>query len=89
MPEPLVSIVVPAYNAAAWLAAAIDSALAQDYPPDRLELVIVDDGSTDETPAILARYAGAGRVRVIRRANGGLCAACQAEAEDFGRITGS
>jgi len=68
---PLVSVVIPAYNAAATLPATLDSVLAQTYP--RIEIVVVDDGSHDGTPDVLARYAL--RVRRIRQANGGLAAA--------------
>jgi glycosyltransferase involved in cell wall biosynthesis len=51
---PLVSIVVPSYNHARYLREAIDSILAQDYP--RLELIVIDDGSTDGSPEILRGY---------------------------------
>lgn len=51
---PLVSIVIPAYNHAGYLAEAIDSVLAQDYP--NVELIVLDDGSTDETAEVLKRY---------------------------------
>lgn len=73
--EPLVSVIVPAYNYERWVAAAIDSALAQDYPRDRLEVIAVDDGSTDGTPEVLASFGDA--IRVIRRPNGGLNAATE------------
>jgi glycosyltransferase involved in cell wall biosynthesis len=53
---PLVSIVVPAYNHAAYLREALDSILDQDYP--HLELIAIDDGSTDETRRILETYTG-------------------------------
>jgi glycosyltransferase involved in cell wall biosynthesis len=69
---PRVSAIVPAYNAAAYLAEALDSALAQSYPS--LEIIVVNDGSTDSTAAIADGYAAAfpGRVRVIHQPNAGL-----------------
>lgn len=51
---PLVSIVVPSYNHASYLREAIDSVLAQDYR--RIELIVIDDGSTDDSPEILHSY---------------------------------
>jgi glycosyltransferase involved in cell wall biosynthesis len=51
---PRVSVCIPAYNYARFLPAAIDSVLAQDY--DDYELIVVDNGSDDDTPAVLARY---------------------------------
>ncbi|MCC6611319.1 MAG: glycosyltransferase [Burkholderiales bacterium] len=53
---PLVSIVVPAYNQGAYLLEAVESALLQDYP--RVELIVLDDGSTDATREVLQRFAG-------------------------------
>jgi glycosyltransferase involved in cell wall biosynthesis len=53
---PQVSIVIPAFNHARYLAGAIDSVLAQDYPS--VELLVLDDGSTDDTRAVLERYTG-------------------------------
>lgn len=53
-PGPLVSIVIPSYNHAAHLRAAIESVLAQDYPDT--ELIVIDDGSTDGSPEILASF---------------------------------
>jgi hypothetical protein len=67
---PTVSVVVPAYNLAHFLGRAIDSALAQDWPAESLEVIVVDDGSTDETPQVLA--ACGDRIRAIRQPNGGL-----------------
>jgi glycosyltransferase involved in cell wall biosynthesis len=63
----LISVIIPTYNRASCLSRAIDSVLAQSYRT--LELIVVDDGSTDDTPAVLARYGN--RIRSIRQANGG------------------
>ena len=70
MTPPLVSCVIPAYNYGRYLDAAIDSVLAQDWPADRLDIVVVDDGSTDQTPAVLG--ARGSEVRVIRQDNAGV-----------------
>jgi glycosyltransferase involved in cell wall biosynthesis len=66
-----VSVVLPTYNRAQYLRAALDSVLAQTRPPD--EIIVVDDGSTDETATILADYAGT--IRLFRQANAGKPAA--------------
>ena len=64
-------MVVPVYNRPAFVGEALRSALTQQCPGD-LEVVAVDDGSTDETPKVLAEIAAADpRVRVIRQANAG------------------
>ncbi len=68
---PTFSVVVAAYQAETTVAEAVDSALAQTLPP--LEVVVCDDGSTDGTAAVLARYDAP--VRVVRRENGGEAAA--------------
>ena len=67
----LFSVVIPAYNYAAYLPRAIDSVL--DQAGDDFEIIVVDDGSTDETPAVGARYQQLHpeRVRYRRQANGG------------------
>ena len=68
--QPLVSVVMPVWNDARWLGEAIDSILGQTL--HELELIVVDDGSTDETPAILEAYAAReSRVRVLRVTHGG------------------
>jgi glycosyltransferase involved in cell wall biosynthesis len=54
--QPLVSIIIDNYNYARYVGAAIDSALAQSYP--RTEIVVVDDGSTDGSRAVIAAYGG-------------------------------
>lgn len=71
---PHVTVIVPTYNRARLLGNAVASALAQDYPS--LDVVIVDDGSTDDTATVLASYADEPRVTVVRRpVNGGVTAA--------------
>ena len=68
---PLVTIIVPTYNRPALLQETLATVLAQTYPA--LEIIVVDDGSTDETASLLEGYRG--RVRVIHQQNGGLSAA--------------
>lgn len=70
--DPLVSILIPAYNAERWIAEALESALAQTWP--RREIIVVDDGSSDETLAVARRYASA-QVQVISQSNAGAAAA--------------
>jgi len=68
---PKVSVVIPSYNCARYLPAAVDSVRAQSYPDT--EIIVVDDGSTDETPAIAERYGR--QIVYIRTANRGAAAA--------------
>jgi glycosyltransferase involved in cell wall biosynthesis len=74
MAKELISIIVPAYNASKYLRDAVESALDQTYL--EREIIVVDDGSTDNTPHILAEYGD--RIRVIRQSNMGSAAACNA-----------
>ncbi len=68
---PLISVIVPVYNAADWLGECVESILAQTY--SRLEIILVDDGSTDGSDEICRMYAlRDGRVRVLRQTNGGV-----------------
>jgi len=73
VPAPIISVVLPTFNRAHLLRPALDSVLAQrDCPP--YELVVADDGSTDATPSLLARYGSA--LRVVRlECNGGVARA--------------
>lgn len=71
MARPVVSTIIPAFNAAPTIRRAVDSVLAQTAPPD--QIVVCDDGSTDGTAAILAEYGS--RVEVIRQPNRGRGAA--------------
>ena len=69
-----VSVVVPVYNTAAYLRECLDSLVGQTLAD--IEIVCVDDGSTDESPSILEEYAARdGRVRVLRQKNQGAGAA--------------
>ena len=68
---PLVSVIIPAFNAEHFLADAIDSVLAQDYP--HLDIIVIDDGSTDSTSGIVSGYGE--RVRLISQTNRGCAAA--------------
>jgi glycosyltransferase involved in cell wall biosynthesis len=61
--QPLVSVLVPSYNGANFLREALDSILAQTYP--NVEIILLDDASTDETPEIAAEYAG--RITYVRQ----------------------
>jgi GT2 family glycosyltransferase len=67
----LVSVVLPTWNRAYVLPRAVESVLAQGYP--HIELLVVDDGSTDDTAAVAARYGA--KVRYLARPNGGVAAA--------------
>lgn len=67
-----VSVVIPAYNVAATIGQAVDSALAQDFPDK--EIIVVNDGSTDSTGEVLRSYGD--RIRVIEQDNRGQSGAC-------------
>src|SRR5436305_1935247 len=67
--QPLVSVVMPAFNAEAFVAEGIESVLAQDY--ECVEVIVVDDGSTDNTSAVASRYP----VKCIAQKNSGIAAA--------------
>jgi glycosyltransferase involved in cell wall biosynthesis len=76
MLTPRLSLVVPVYNVAPWLTPFLESLAAQTLPAAEFEVVAVDDGSTDDSPAILQRFAARmANLRIVRRENGGLSAA--------------
>ena len=64
---PLLSVIIPAFNAESFIASALDNVVAQQI--SSLEIIVVDDGSTDQTVARAEAHAA--RPRVVRRANGG------------------
>jgi glycosyltransferase involved in cell wall biosynthesis len=72
MKPPLISGIVPVFNGEQYLAEALDSILTQTYRP--LEIIVADDGSTDGTAAVVARYGN--RVRYLFQPNAGTAAAC-------------
>ncbi len=72
MKMPLVSILIPAYNAEAWISESIESAIAQTW--QRKEIIVVDDGSTDRTAKVARRFASK-EVEVVSTANQGLSGA--------------
>ena len=70
MPQPLVSVIVPAYNAAGFISRCVESITSQSYP--ELEILLLNDGSTDDTPALCDRLAeNDPRIRVFHKENGG------------------
>ena len=83
MTKPLLfSVLVPVYNVAPYLSACVDSVLGQSYP--NFELLLVDDGSTDDSGRICDAYAAQdARVKVFHKANGGLISARRYAVERF------
>lgn len=75
MPQPTVSVVIPTYNYAHLISKAIDSVLTQTCPP--LEIVIIDDGSEDDTGSVISRYENNGKIKIayIRTENAGAASA--------------
>jgi glycosyltransferase involved in cell wall biosynthesis len=69
-PAPAISVIIPAFNAGRYLAAAIESVRVQSFPP--MEIIVVDDGSTDDTAAIAEAFGAP--VVCHRRPHGGIAA---------------
>jgi len=70
--KPLVSILIPAYNAEEWIRSTLDSAVAQTW--ENIEIIVIDDGSTDRTAEVAKEYVSEG-VRVYSQTNQGAAAA--------------
>ena len=77
MSPPLISVLITTYNYGRFIEGSIDSVLSQDFLPDQLEVVVVDDGSTDDTAERVRKYDS--RVQYFYQPNGG-----QASALNFG-----
>ncbi len=77
MNAPYISVLIDTYNSGRFIEETIDSVLSQDFPADRLELLVVDDGSTDDTAQRAAKYGSA--IQYFCKPNGG-----QASAFNFG-----
>lgn len=74
--QPLISVIVPVYNVEKYICKCIDSLLAQTYP--HIEVILVDDGSTDNSGKICDEYAAKdSRIKVVHQPNGGVSAARQ------------
>jgi O-antigen biosynthesis protein len=73
MATPLVSVLIDTYNRERFIEQAAESVLAQDFPSADREVLVVDDGSTDETPELLLKFEP--RLRILRKANAGQASA--------------
>ncbi len=81
MTAPLISAVIPTLNREALLSKMLDSLGKQTLAPDRFEIVVVDDGSTDDTPELCLRLSEEGLIRYRRITSGGI-----AQAKNFGLL---
>lgn len=77
MKAPYFTVLIDAYNYGRYVEEAVSSALTQDFPPEEREILVVDDGSTDDTAARLRKFGNA--IRYLYKANGG-----QASAFNYG-----
>lgn len=68
---PKVAMIVPCYNEESTIKGTVDSLLALDYPKDKLQIILVNDGSTDGTKAVMDSYQGHAQVSIIHKENGG------------------
>lgn len=76
MSNPLLSVLIDTYNHEKYIEQCVLSAIEQDFPASDYEIVVVDDGSTDRTQEIVAKFAP--RVRLLRKKNGGQASAFNA-----------
>lgn len=71
----MISVIIPTYNRKKYLERCLESLLGQDYPGDKTEIIVVDDGSTDETKEITELLAQRGNIRYVRQEHQGVSAA--------------
>src|SRR5580692_9281635 len=76
MRTPAVTVLIDTFNHERFVEEAIVSVLEQDFPATEMEILVVDDGSTDRTPELVRKFAP--RVRMLRKANGGQASAFNA-----------
>lgn len=77
MKEPIVTVLIDTFNYGHFIDEAIESVLSQNFPMEQVEILVVDDGSTDDTPQRMKKYGS--RIQYFRKSNGG-----QASAFNFG-----
>lgn len=68
---PSVAVIVPCWNEAETIEGTTNSLLALEYPKEKLEIILVNDGSTDSTPEVMARFASNPQIKIIHKQNGG------------------
>jgi glycosyltransferase involved in cell wall biosynthesis len=73
IPGPPITVLITTYNYGRFIEETIDSVLGQEFPPDQVQIVVVDDGSTDNTAERLKKYGS--RIEYFRKANGGQASA--------------
>lgn len=76
--RPTVTVILPVYNGERWIAAKLESILRLDYPPELVEILVIDDGSTDSTEAIVRGFTERANLRLIALERGGKAAALNA-----------
>ena len=76
MSTPFVTVLIDTYNHQRFIGDAINGVLSQDFPASEIEILVVDDGSTDSTPDVVRKFAP--RVRLLRKINGGQASAFNA-----------
>ena len=76
MSRPYVTALIDTYNHESFIEEAIKSVLEQDFPASEMEILVVDDGSTDSTPELIRKFQP--RARLLRKINGGQASAFNA-----------